>query len=443
MNVLVLYHATQTYTNTVFEHLNAFARFSKNRYWFCHHDGLAPLDVDLSAFDVVVVHYTLRLAFSQISAAAAERLRAYGGLKILFIQDEYDHTHCTWEWIKRLDIRLVFTVVPEPHIARIYPPAEFPRTRFVSNLTGYVPEELTQSRAITAPSQRGLVVGYRGRALPSRYGVLGQEKVNIGRMVKAYCDARGIRNNIAWAEESRIYGPKWYEFLASCRAMLGSESGSNVFDWDGQLQARMVQYRLDHPWASEEDCRDAVVAPLEMPGVMNQVSPRVFEAISMRTALVLFEGTYSGVVEPERHYIPLRKDGRNLDEVMARLRDSAFVDAMAERAWHDVIASGRYGYPAFVAMTDGEIDRSIQELGLVQAAARKVPAPSNPKVSNDITTVPIRWRIPSKAWVILGRVPFWVWDRLPYSAKQLLRPIVRKLLLPLWRGLRAALRREN
>jgi hypothetical protein len=56
---------------------------------------------------------------------------------------------------------------------------------------------------------------------------------------------------------------------------------------------------------------------------------------------VLVEGRYSGVLEPERHYIPLRRDFSNLDEALERLGDVEAVEAMAERAYRDVYLSGR------------------------------------------------------------------------------------------------------
>ena len=50
------------------------------------------------------------------------------------------------------------------------------------------------------------------------------------------CAARGIPHDIAMDDASRIYGDAWYKFLGSSRTMLGSESGSNVFDFDGDLE---------------------------------------------------------------------------------------------------------------------------------------------------------------------------------------------------------------
>ena len=48
---------------------------------------------------------------------------------------------------------------------------------------------------------------------------------------------------------------------------------------------------------------------------LRTISPRHFEAAAFRVCQVLFEGRYAGVMEPMRHYIPLRKDFSNFDEV--------------------------------------------------------------------------------------------------------------------------------
>ena len=49
------------------------------------------------------------------------------------------------------------------------------------------------------------------------------------------------------------------------------------------------------------------------------ISPRHFEAAAFRICQVLFEGRYSGVLEPMVHYIPLKKDFSNIDEVIRRI----------------------------------------------------------------------------------------------------------------------------
>jgi len=436
MNTLFLYNATQTYTNTVFEHLNCFARYSVNRFFFGHQDQHMTFNFDLSRFDAVILHYSVRLPYDQVADSTVEALIRYSGLKVLFIQDEYEHTHRAWYWIKRLGIHLVFTVVPPEGIARIYPPEQFPGVRFVSNITGYVPEELPAENTIRPPSTREVIVGYRGRPLPIRYGQLGQEKVGIGRLVRQYCVSNGIRHDIAWTEDARIYGSKWYEFIASCRAMLGSESGSNVFDWDGTLASHAEAFLVINREATNEKIYRSVIEPLEIPGIMNQVSPRIFEAIVSRTVLVLFEGNYSGVVVPDRHFIPLKKDGSNLDDVFSLLRDSRYVDEMTERAYQEIIVPGRYSYQAFVRMVDEQVVQSIKSLGLQKKGhlpeADMVDRGEEP---SPLTTFPIRALPPQEQLkqnqlkrTLSKRIAHRAWGLLPEGVRKPLKPRLKKIL---------------
>ena len=424
-NTLVLYHETQTFTPNVYEHLSSLARFSQSRVFFAHQSPKVPVS-DLALFDIVIVHYSIRLPFDQVAEETAQALEAFRGLKALFIQDEYDHTHRAWHWIKRLGIHVVFTSVPDASITRVYPPERFPGVRFVSNLTGYVPEALGAVTLPPPPSQRPLKVGYRGRALPIRYGALGQDKIEVGRMVKAYCESAGIDHDISWHDRDRLYGDDWYAFIASCRAMLGSESGSNVFDWDGTLERRIASYRQQHRGATDDDVYTAVIAPAEAPGLMNQVSPRVFEAIACRTPLVLIEGEYSGVVQPDRHFIPLRRDGSNMSEVIERLRDGAALDAMAERARVDVLESERYSLSAFVRMVDDELSSARQRFGLTSSAAQSAPSGrSRPLV---IRSWPTQHRVVPESRAL--RVVRSLLPLFPRGLKDFVKRIMRRLIVP-------------
>lgn len=359
-------------------------------------------------------------------------LGSYSGLKVLFIQDEYDHTNHTKSLIRKLGFDLVFSVVPSQHLESIYPAAEFPGVVFVSNFTGYVPADLVALAGMPQPpSARNLMVGYRGRPLPLRYGQLGQEKVEIGRMVKEYCDARGISNDIAWSEDARIYGPRWYEFLASCRAMLGSESGSNVFDRDGSLDAKINSYKNANPSASDIEVYKEVVLPQEQPGLMNQISPRLFEAIAARTVLVLFEGAYSGVVRAGEHYIALRKDGSNLEQVFSLLGDDDYVDRMVQRAYDDIIGSGKHNYQSFVRW----VDETIHEAGAKRGDVRRRHAAAQHRFFGRawmaISPVPLRPRNSSatvkrrlqKVLTLLRPI----WTSIPESQRRWLRPVLKKI----------------
>ena len=428
MNILCLYDNTQTYTTTVFEHITSFSESIAHKYFFSHQDQRYGLSINFSHFDAIIIHYSVRLPYNQISEKNAELLSDYKGLKVLFIQDEYDYTYRAWEWIKQLGIKLVFTVVPENNINKIYPPDKLPGIKFVSNLTGYVPEGFSQGVRVSSPSERKIVIGYRGRPLHVKYGQLGLEKVGVGSLVKEFCKSEGIQHDIEWSEETRIYRHKWYEFISSCRAMLGSESGSNVFDWDGTLTDKINKYRITNPHASDDEVYTELIQPLEMPGLMNQASPRIFEAISVRTILVLFEGDYSGVVTAGIHYIPLKKDGSNLDEVFKLLGDSNYVDTMAERAYQDIIASGKYSYNNFVHMVEKEIEQTIQGLTPATSNSRQnYPTIADLSDPTFITTSPIRAQPPLYKYKIMFRTIRYIWRLIPEATRTSLKIRLKRL----------------
>jgi hypothetical protein len=361
MNILYFYAHTQTYTATVFEHIQSLGKYSRNNIFYISSNQESELNVNLDNFDAIIIHYSIRLPFDQIPECYINDFQEFKGIKAIFIQDEYDYTKRAWYWIKRLNITLVFTVVPRENISKAYPTKEFPGVSFVNVLTGYVPEILPQTLH-KPPSQRSLMVGYRGRPLPIRYGALGQEKSEIGRLVREFCEEKDISCDIEWSEEMRIYGDGWYDFVFSCRAMLGSESGSNVFDWDGTLLQQIDKFKSTNPAATDKDIYLELISDLEIANLMNQVSPRVFEAIACRTVLVLFEGDYSGVLTPWEHFIPVKKDGSNLEEVFRLLHDDEYVDTLVDRAYNDIIMSGVYSYEGFVKIIDEGFEKVLMSL---------------------------------------------------------------------------------
>src|SRR5205085_9051216 len=122
--------------------------------------------------------------------------------------------------------------------------------------------------------ERPLLIGYRGRNNGFWYGDLYQEKVTIGRRMKEICAACGLKTDIAWCEEDRIYGDDWFRFLGSCKATLGTESGSNVFDRDGSIALAVQRELLNRPDATYEEIHAKYLKDVDGRIVMNQVSPK-------------------------------------------------------------------------------------------------------------------------------------------------------------------------
>jgi len=76
--------------------------------------------------------------------------------------------------------------------------------------------------------------------------------------------------------------------------------------------------------------------------------------------MVLFRGRYSDAIEPNIHYIMLEKDFSNVDEVLSRLDRFDDLEAMTERTYDHLVASGRFSYQAYMSRISGIIDEEIR-----------------------------------------------------------------------------------
>lgn len=358
--ILLLCDDRRGHANTVLDHIDAFRQYSRHQVRNFNPKAMRrSVALDLEEFDVVVIHYSVVLSDPIfVSSDFRDKLRRYGGLKIEFIQDDYRWVNRAAATARDVGVSVLFTVAPEPAAGQLYD-ERLPGVRRVHTLTGYVPDNLV-GRAIRPLAKRPIDVAYRSRDLAFWLGRLSREKAWIGEGFLERAASYGLRCDIAWKEHERIYGQAWIDFLSSCRATLGCESGASIADFDGSAELAVRGYLREHPGASYEDVHDAVLRPFEGNVVVNVVSPRVFEAASLGTAMIMFPGEYSGVVAPGAHYISLEKDFSNMEEVVAMLRDDDLLSTLTRRAYGDLIGSRSYSYEAFVSQFDQVIDEEAK-----------------------------------------------------------------------------------
>jgi hypothetical protein len=159
--------------------------------------------------------------------------------------------------------------------------------------------------------------------------------------------------------------------------VLGSESGASAVDRRGELVAAERAMLSEKPGLTfaDFDARMHAGWDGQLPG---SIGPRHLEAAAARTCQVLIQGGYGGVLEPEVHYLPVRPDGSDVEAVVERLADHELVEAVATRAYTDLVLSGRYGYAALAAQLERVFDEerptggrppAVGSLRRVQAAA--------------------------------------------------------------------------
>ena len=333
--------------NVVRDYLFAFNAYSQHDYQYVFDCRHLDTEVDLRAFDVIVLFWSVYLLHGRLAEAVRDRIREAPALKILFLQDEYRDVRAMNAAMARLGIDVMCTCVDEADHETFYPRALVPTLRATYTvLTGYVPAYLERAR-VDLVSPRPLDVAYRSRAVPFHLGDLGQEKRIVAERFERLGRELGWRVDISVRDEDRLYGRRWVDFLRSARFVLGSASGASVIDFTGEIRRRCEAYLAAHPAAAYEEVKARFFADVDGKVIIDTVSPRIFEAAALGCTLVLHEGRYGGILEPDVHYIRVRRDYGNLGEVLDRMRDSAFARQLAENTQRDLVTSGAYGYRAF------------------------------------------------------------------------------------------------
>jgi hypothetical protein len=164
---------------------------------------------------------------------------------------------------------------------------------------------------------------------------------------------------------------------------------------------------------------------------LNQISPRCFEAAALGTVMVLYEGEYSGILKQGRHYISLKKDFSNFDEVVELMKDNKALQEMADRTREEIALNPRYSYQSFIENFDAVVQAQFSERG-------KQPV-KKPYSSFGFNLALVRsprycaHRFVSKLAqrVLLAsrlrKIVFRMWEGIPLNTRSMLRPLLHLL----------------
>lgn len=363
--VLVVYHRPDYKltprpfidASTVREHIHAFREHSRFHVWECNADLGFPSGLRQHHPDVLLLHYSL---FGSGNYLLGEELTEWVGscdaMKVAFFQDEFYFCAKRFAFVNDAGVDLVLTHVHPEHIPEVWG-RRTPHARARFNYPGYVaPEMLDAAARFALPdAQRDIDVGYRGRPLQPFMGSGALEKIVIGERFRELAAHTALRVDIDTSEHGRLYGDGWYEFLGRCRAVLGVESGTSYLDLEDEVYRDYQERLADGRPVTLEALLEGPLGRWDHNFSYRTISPRHFEAAAFRILQVLFEGEYSGVLEPMVHYVPLKKDFSNFDEVAAMILDPVLRHEITENAYRDLIQSGTYSYEAFVAGIDADL----------------------------------------------------------------------------------------
>jgi len=411
------------YADNVIENIAAFGRHSRFRVWpynveYGFRPGLRKVE-----FDAVVLHYSVFIPRENymLGEQMIDWLSRSEAYKVAFFQDEHHYCRMRFDFLDAAGVDCVYSMLRQPHADEVY--SRVPGvTSVVPHLPSYVGSELVEAAAVYAKpdGEREIDIGYRGRPMPAYMGRGALEKKEIGdRFVEAARDS-GLTLDIKTGEHDRLYAEDWHRFTADSRGTLGTESGVSCFDIEDEVRESYERLSANG--------HEPTIAELEHDGPLvrwdgkipyRTMTPRNFEAAAFGGCQVLFEGEYSGVMEPMRHYIPLRKDFSNVDEAIELFKQPDVRAELTRNAHEDLIASGRYTYAELIA----GFDAKLADAGLSPESEPAGDRVASKALRRGLLERWARWRQTRLSWLWLHHRPIWV------PAHLVLRPIKSAIIV--------------
>ena len=360
LNILIVSDFNVRHINTIEDHLQSFKRYSSNNINFIDYRAISKFKSIFINYDVIVLHYSLIIASKKyFNDERISLLSKFKGIKVLYIQDEYRWVNATANAISELNINLIFTVINEESVDKVYCQEKIKDIPKITTLTGFVPEHLIEKEVIPFES-RNIDIGYRARKVPAWLGRFGQEKWLIGQRIKKELGHTRLVLDIEHEERKRIYGQQWIEFVSNCKAMLGTESGASVIDYTGDIQKKVEAYELSHPDEPFETIYHKYLSGYDGNVLIHVISPRVFEASALRTLMILYPGEYSGILVPWKHYIPLKKDHSNIEDVIRIFNDPHKAQKIIDCSYEEIALNPDYTFKHMVEEFDKQINHYAQ-----------------------------------------------------------------------------------
>lgn len=390
--VVVAYCALQwPWRRAIEDHLYAFRRYGNADYVYVNlavpwlAGAFLPLRFDSLVWHTTFLAWVRWLPPEQRRGvmSRARRLARRAPYQAALPQDEFIGSEPVNELLREYGVNHVFAVAPESEWPLVYEGLDPDAVGFSRVLTGYLDKETVRRIAsiVGEGHARTIDIGYRtGPPIPflGRHALL---KTEIADVVRAGARARGLRVDISTRAEDTLLGDDWYRWLASCRYTIGVEGGASVLDRDGSIRARVLRFQAEHPDARFEELEAACFPDQDGKLALFAISPRHLEACATQTAQILIDGDYSGVLEPDRHYLSLRRDFSNLDEVLDVVAlDRERGQRIAAAAYADIVAPERWTYRRLVEDVERELPVGRRTLagGLARRLSRFADVVSRP-----------------------------------------------------------------
>jgi hypothetical protein len=363
--ILVLYYTRGVYPlrNTIQTYLYCWRHYSRHDVVHVNiglgfpETLISRLDIDVVIFNTIFLGMRWSPEIFRKFTARCTYLKELECIKIAMPQDEFLNTDLLNVFINDFHVTHLLTCAYEPDWPTIYDRIDRNKVKITTVLTGYLdPDTIRRiEQKKRQPRERDIDLGYRAWKAEYWLGAHGQHKVRIAEVCEKAGAQLGLKTDISMRVEDVLAGDSWFDFLLRCKATIGVEGGASVLDRTGEIRRKVDSYLKLHPTATFEEVKSACFAEEDHRIELACISPRHLEACATETLQFLVEGAYNGILQPWRHYVPIKKDYSNIDNVLTVLANTAEMKKITDAAYRDVIGSGKWTYINFVR----DIERTI------------------------------------------------------------------------------------
>ena len=365
MKVLVLYKALwgrRELKQSVLDHLNMFDGLAGSKdiiYWNVV-DGV-PSWLSKMSCDVVVLHTTLlslRYGSEALYVYFRKRLQWMerdNTLKLAFPQDERYFNEYLQDWLNALggSVHLYSVFGKDSEVLnKIYPKLSS-KVTVMPCLTGYI-SDYDLSIEASDWQKRRLDILYRAKRLPPWVGRYGQLKTKIAEELIRICQKTSLNTDVSIEKKDIFLGRDWMNVLRESKYLIGCEAGGSALDPNGlitkfsnQVKTRTGRFpsfnEIDDQFSKDWDGHE-----------FRAMGPKNLEAVVSKTCQVLVAGEYSGVLVANRHYIPVKEDLSDLDDVLSALNDERG-QQIAETAYQEIALNKVFTYQGFISEVSDRI----------------------------------------------------------------------------------------
>jgi hypothetical protein len=282
-------------------------------------------------YSLIIILHSATGDNMSILLKTAEWFKKRRGKLVVFIGNEYNLMADKIKFIRSVEADYVCSQLPFEAACWLY--ADCTRSKILA-----IPHALNPKLYSPDPCfDRTIDIGFIGHLYHTFIGDM--ERTNLIQFFQRNGKDLGMNCDI---RTQRLPREEWAQFLRRCRGILGAESGTYYLDRTGQIIEDVKNYVKGHPDGSFEEMYDLFFKDHQGPVSGKAISSRHFEPIGTKTCQILIEGAYNSILKPDEHYISVKKDLSNIEDVIQRFKDDSYRKGMVERTYEYVMDGHTY-----------------------------------------------------------------------------------------------------